>query len=76
VHAVYGTENDRVAVGLVGSGNNGGDTLVALAALSQSGWQAHAYLAVPGRRKIHWSSVCWMQAAKSCALKMTWISSC
>jgi len=31
-------------VGLVGAGNNGGDTLVALAALAAEGWKARAYL--------------------------------
>lgn len=33
--------------GLVGSGNNGGDTLVALAYMSEWGWQTRAYLARP-----------------------------
>jgi len=32
------------AVGLVGPGNNGGDTLVALTALATQGWKASAYL--------------------------------
>src|SRR6185436_15628883 len=31
-------------LGLVGSGNNGGDTLVALTALAKEGWKAQAYL--------------------------------
>ncbi|HUG34907.1 MAG TPA: NAD(P)H-hydrate dehydratase [Anaerolineales bacterium] len=31
-------------VGLVGPGNNGGDTLVALTALAEQGWKAGAYL--------------------------------
>ena len=31
-------------VGLVGPGNNGGDTLVALTELAQEGWKARAYL--------------------------------
>jgi NAD(P)H-hydrate epimerase len=31
-------------IGLVGAGNNGGDTLVALAALAAEGWKARAYL--------------------------------
>jgi len=35
---------DRQILGLVGPGNNGGDTLVALSLLAASGWQAHAYL--------------------------------
>jgi len=34
----------KVITGLVGGGNNGGDTLVALAALAKSGWQAKAYI--------------------------------
>lgn len=32
------------ATGLVGPGNNGGDTLVALAWLAGAGWRTHAYL--------------------------------
>ncbi len=40
-------EDNQTVVGLVGSGNNGGDTLVALAALAEDGWQAKAYLAKP-----------------------------
>lgn len=32
-------------VGLVGSGNNGGDTLIALSALASAGWSVKAYLA-------------------------------
>src|SRR5215216_1353080 len=31
-------------VGLVGPGNNGGDTLVALSELAQEGWKTKAYL--------------------------------
>lgn len=34
-------------LGLVGSGNNGGDTLVALAHLAAQGWMASAYLVRP-----------------------------
>jgi ADP-dependent NAD(P)H-hydrate dehydratase / NAD(P)H-hydrate epimerase len=34
----------RSALALVGSGNNGGDALVALAALAEAGWQVRAYL--------------------------------
>ena len=37
-------EEEMQAVGLVGSGNNGGDTLVALTALANKGWKARAYL--------------------------------
>ena len=34
-------------LGLVGSGNNGGDTLVALSRLATQGWRASAYLVKP-----------------------------
>ena len=37
-------EIEPEAVGLVGPGNNGGDTLVALTALAIEGWKAKAYL--------------------------------
>lgn len=37
-------EIEPEAVGLVGPGNNGGDTLVALTALALEGWKARAYL--------------------------------
>ncbi|MFH1186375.1 MAG: NAD(P)H-hydrate dehydratase [Chloroflexota bacterium] len=40
-------EPDRAVLGLVGPGNNGGDTLVALSILATSGWQARAYLVKP-----------------------------
>lgn len=39
----------KSVLGLVGSGNNGGDTLVALSRLAQDGWQAYAYM-VGGRK--------------------------
>jgi NAD(P)H-hydrate epimerase len=39
-----GDEGAQPVAGLVGSGNNGGDTLIALAALAQLGWEACAYL--------------------------------
>ena len=32
------------AIGLIGSGNNGGDTLVALAILNKAGWKTNAYI--------------------------------
>ena len=44
VQSFYGYEETRVALGLVGSGNNGGDTLIALESLAQDGWQTRAYL--------------------------------
>ena len=34
----------QVILGLVGPGNNGGDTLVALTHLAREGWSSHAYL--------------------------------
>ena len=37
-------EIEPEAIGLVGSGNNGGDALVALTALLEEGWGASAYL--------------------------------
>lgn len=36
--------SEGVVLGLVGPGNNGGDTLVALEALAHAGWDARAYL--------------------------------
>jgi NAD(P)H-hydrate epimerase len=36
--------NEQEVFGLVGSGNNGGDTLVALAHLAADGWRSRAYL--------------------------------
>lgn len=47
VHSFYGYDDSPAVVGLVGSGNNGGDTLIALASLASSGWQARAYLVRP-----------------------------
>ncbi len=40
----YGSEDEREALGLVGPGNNGADTLVALAHLAADGWRTRAYL--------------------------------
>jgi ADP-dependent NAD(P)H-hydrate dehydratase / NAD(P)H-hydrate epimerase len=40
----YAMLRERSVLGLVGSGNNGGDTLVALAHLARDGWRATAYL--------------------------------
>lgn len=44
VEEVYGGLEHKSILGLVGSGNNGGDTLVALAQLVDDGWDASAYL--------------------------------
>ncbi len=43
----YGYTRQGCVLGLVGSGNNGGDTLVALGYLVEWGWCACAYLARP-----------------------------
>ena len=40
----YGGDEDLEAFGLVGPGNNGGDTLVALEHLAANGWRTRAYL--------------------------------
>ncbi len=40
----YSEDDEREALGLIGSGNNGGDTLVALAHLAADGWRVRAYL--------------------------------
>jgi ADP-dependent NAD(P)H-hydrate dehydratase / NAD(P)H-hydrate epimerase len=40
----YSHKMDLPVVALVGSGNNGGDALVALTHLSQAGWKSNAYL--------------------------------
>jgi ADP-dependent NAD(P)H-hydrate dehydratase / NAD(P)H-hydrate epimerase len=42
--SLYLSDSELEAVGLVGPGNNGGDTLVALSALAAKGWKARAYL--------------------------------
>lgn len=47
VQSFFGYEERQTVLGLVGSGNNGGDTLIALAALAKEGWQARAYLVRP-----------------------------
>jgi len=41
---LYVGDVESEAVGLVGPGNNGGDTLVALSTLAAQGWKARAYL--------------------------------
>jgi len=47
VHERYGHLQPGSVAGLIGSGNNGGDTLVALAYLSAWGWLTNAYLVTP-----------------------------
>lgn len=41
----FGDLENQQIIGLVGTGNNGGDTLVALTALAKEGWECQAYLA-------------------------------
>lgn len=41
---LFSEEDDLEAFGLVGPGNNGGDTLVALEHLANNGWKTRAYL--------------------------------
>ncbi len=43
VDAELGPQTNRSALGLIGSGNNGGDTLVSLAYLAENGWKTVAY---------------------------------
>jgi NAD(P)H-hydrate epimerase len=47
VHDAYSHLGEKTALGLVGSGNNGGDTLVAFAYLQEWGWQTTAYIVRP-----------------------------
>ncbi len=47
IHRTFGREGERVVLALVGSGNNGGDALVALAYLANWGWSTRAYLVRP-----------------------------
>lgn len=44
IDTLFGEEEKKLVLGLVGSGNNGGDTLVALAELATKGWPVCAYL--------------------------------
>jgi NAD(P)H-hydrate epimerase len=44
VQSFYGYEEANGVVGLVGPGNNGGDTLIALEKLAQAGWKTYACL--------------------------------
>ena len=47
VHSSYSHNKTKNALGLVGSGNNGGDTLVAFCYLQAWGWQTTAYIVRP-----------------------------
>ncbi len=47
VDTAYSQIEPKTVVGLVGSGNNGGDTLIALETLAEVGWSICAYLLRP-----------------------------
>ncbi|MBC8507939.1 MAG: NAD(P)H-hydrate dehydratase [Anaerolineales bacterium] len=47
VRDAYGHLAEKCALGLVGSGNNGGDTLVAFCYLLEWGWETTAYIVRP-----------------------------
>ena len=47
----YGYMEEQGALGLVGSGNNGGDALVAMTYLIEQGWNACAYIVRPRPKK-------------------------
>ncbi|MBT3389757.1 MAG: NAD(P)H-hydrate dehydratase [Chloroflexi bacterium] len=47
VHEEFADFDENTALGLVGSGNNGGDTLVASCYLQEWGWQTTAYIVRP-----------------------------
>jgi ADP-dependent NAD(P)H-hydrate dehydratase / NAD(P)H-hydrate epimerase len=47
VQTFYGMNESQAVLGLVGSGNNGGDTLIALEVLAQMGWRAAACIVRP-----------------------------
>ncbi|MEN8171565.1 MAG: NAD(P)H-hydrate dehydratase [Chloroflexota bacterium] len=47
IDQIYADLSKKRILGLVGSGNNGGDTLVALSYLADWGWQTTAYIVSP-----------------------------
>ena len=47
IYARFAHQRSKAVMGLIGSGNNGGDGLVALTWLARAGWQARAYLVKP-----------------------------
>lgn len=49
VQGRFAGQRQRAVLGLIGSGNNGGDALVALTSLAQAGWQTRAYVVRPRR---------------------------
>ncbi|MDO9546172.1 MAG: NAD(P)H-hydrate dehydratase [Pelolinea sp.] len=51
IHERYGSGQQKHILGLIGSGNNGGDTLIALSKLIEKGWLAAAYLVNERKQK-------------------------
>ena len=47
VFETYSHYSKKTALGLIGSGNNGGDTLVAFCYLQEWGWQTTAWILKP-----------------------------
>ncbi len=47
IHSHFEPDEDHSVLGLIGQGNNGGDTLVALTYLSTKGWRANGYIVRP-----------------------------
>jgi NAD(P)H-hydrate epimerase len=45
IQSYFGSTQNQIVTALVGSGNNGGDALVALEILAKSGWKVQAFLA-------------------------------
>jgi hydroxyethylthiazole kinase-like uncharacterized protein yjeF len=61
-------DHKKTILGLVGSGSNGGDTLVALGTLAKQGWQSFAYLVKP--RSEDDALLKWFQHIKGTILSM------
>lgn len=53
IHTRYWVPGRQSVLGLVGSGNNGGDTLVALTHLRHAGWAAKAYIVKERQKDDH-----------------------
>ena len=51
IHERYGHTQSRNILGLIGSGNNGGDALIALSELIEKGWIVTAYLIKKRKKK-------------------------
>ena len=51
IHDRYGHTQSRNILGLIGSGNNGGDALIALSELIEKGWIVTAYLIKKRKKK-------------------------